>query len=80
MDFVSFIEDKGVVKTSAGHFVKDIQIRENESQYPIGGVIVWDNGFRMPMIWDKEGNPHNLPLNHGLNLIAMVPRIVYDKL
>lgn len=72
MNFFAFINNKGVVKTAAGHNIEDITLHEKE-KYCIKGNIVWGTGYRMPMIWESNGSPNNLPLNHGLNLIPVVP-------
>ena len=80
MNFVAFIEDKGIVKSASGHKVEDLIVDRSDLNYPIKGHIVWDSGYRMPMMWNKNGLPHNLPLNHGVNLIPIVPIIKYESL
>lgn len=78
MNFVEFVDGKGICKTAAGHKIHDLKITE-DNNYPIIGKIEWSNGFLMNMCWNKEGFPINLPLNHGLNLMAMVPRVVFER-
>jgi hypothetical protein len=79
MNFPEFIQLKGQCKTAAGHPIHNLRIT-NDPYYPISGTIEWPNQYLTPLQWDTQGNPINLPLNHGLHLIAMVPRIEYDKI
>lgn len=78
MNFVEFVKAKGRCKTAAGHKIHDIRATGWDKNYPIIGRIEWANGHLTDMCWDKEGMPHNLPMNHGLHLVGLVPRIEFD--
>lgn len=80
MNFVAFIEDEGIVKCASGHNIVGLKIDYSEKHYPIKGYVIWDSGYKMPMTWNENGLPHNLPLNHGLNLIPIVPIVSYEPL
>ena len=80
MNFVEYINLKGICKTIAGQNILDLRATGWDKEYPIIGKIKWDSGYLSPMKWNKEGNPHNLPLNHGLKLMAVVPRIEFDQI
>ncbi len=80
MNFLQFIQQKGYCRTAAGHTILNLRTTDKSTTYPIIGTIQWQNGYLTDMCWDCDGNPHNLPLNYGLQLIAMVPRIVFDKI
>lgn len=78
MNFVEFINLKGMCKTAAGHKIHNIKTTGLDKQYPIIGKVEWKTGYLMDMSWDENGVPRNLPLNHGLNLIALIPRVEFD--
>lgn len=80
MNFIEFIQSKGTCKTAAGHTISNLKINNEENNYPISGTIHWPDGYLMSMVWNKEGNPINLPLNHGLHLIGVVPRIEFETI
>lgn len=78
MNFIEFINSKGVCKTASGHNISDVKINEEETKFPITGKIKWDNGHLMPMSWNREGNPVNLPYTHGLHLVGVVPKVNFE--
>lgn len=78
MNFEEFVKLKGICKTAGGHKIHDLRATGWNKQYPLIGKIEWENGFLMDMEWNKEGQPRNLPLNHGIHLVAVVPRVELD--
>lgn len=80
MNFIDFINLKGTCKTIAGQNIVDLKVSRLDADYPIIGKIVWNSGYHSPMKWNKEGKPCNLPLNHGLDLMAIVPKIYFEKI
>lgn len=71
MNILDWILNGGAVKTAHGRPVT-IWLTDDD-QYPIEGKV--DDNVPFECRWDENGYPHNLPLTHGLNLLA-VKRIV----
>lgn len=68
------------LRTASGRIVNIAYISDNDP-FPIRGEII-DSvpGLNTLCQWDKNGYPHNLPYNHGLNLIGYTSEIVWNKL
>lgn len=73
---LDFITAGGKCVTAAGW---DFQICyvDTEIKYSICGYVTNPRGIKSIHKWDKDGNPENLPLNHGLNLVPTVPITKY---
>lgn len=80
MNFVEFVNLKGVCRTAAGHKIHELKTTGWDKNYPLFGKVEWEGGYLMPMEWDKEGNPKNPTMNHGLNLNAVIPKVVFESL
>lgn len=76
MNILEFVKQGGKTKTAAGDFVTITDINENV-KYCLSGQV-HSKIYEYELIWDEDGNPSNLPCNHGLNLIAVVPVITYN--
>jgi hypothetical protein len=77
IDFVQYPSTK--VKTACGW---DVTITEivPEDKYPIKGTYYVDSAkINSPCEWDVEGNPHNLPTTHGLDLVPFLPKREWYK-
>ena len=77
MNIYEFIEQGGKVKTSAGHEVMIRNLNEvKNSEFHIFGEV-YMAGTKFDCFWNKDGQPHKLPLTHGLNLRPYIPKIIY---
>lgn len=76
MNMLEWVESGGRVKTANGCAV-DVYLSDDE-EFPIAGTVRAVVPFEC--MWDAQGNPHRLPLTHGLALIAVVPVTTYRNL
>lgn len=65
------------VSTAAGHPVTITEVIP-EDNYPLRGYAVFPNNFKFKCQWNVHGRPYNLPLNHGMDLIALIPKVTYQ--
>ena len=72
--------EKYQLRTASGRIVKVTNII-NSAEHPIRGVIK-DSvpGLDIICEWTEKGYPHNLPFNHGLNLIPYLAKTVYERI
>lgn len=80
MNILEFVQYPGTqVRTSAGQVVTIDKIVRKD-QFPIKGTVHHDSaGIKFECEWDAEGQPHKLPLTHGLNLHPFLPQTVYRR-
>lgn len=72
--------EKYQLRTASGRVVEVSHIAKSES-YPIRGVIKDAvPGHDVICEWDAKGYPHNLPYNHGLNLLPYRAKTVYERI
>jgi hypothetical protein len=75
-DFVTKYQETKV-STAAGHPVTITEVIP-EDTYPLRGYAVFPNNFKFNCRWNIHGRPYNLPLNHGMELVALIPKITYQ--
>lgn len=80
MNFAEFVKINGVCKTAAGHNIHDLRVIDWDTNHPLIGFVEWKTGHLSELQWDKNGFPKEPSSNHGLHLIALKPRIVYDTI
>lgn len=74
MTIVDYLKQGGKCKSKAGHdFVLDCIKYE---KYPIKGWLVINNE-EYPYEWTENGEPHNLPYTHCLDLVPVIPVTTY---
>ena len=74
MNIVDYVKGGGKCKSKSGHwFILDCVKYE---EYPIRGWLLMGD-FYYPCKWNENGEPHNLPYTHGLDLIPVVPVTTY---
>ena len=77
MNILDFIKYPGAhVRTASGHDVTIDNI-VNKDQFPIKGRVHHPTGVSLEYEWDLDGNPHKLPLTHGLNLRPFITKTIY---
>ena len=80
MNFVNYIHSRGICRTAAGHTILNLRVDNQIEEYPISGIIQWSTGFQSRLRWNKEGYPINPQLNHGLKLLPVIPKVIYDPI
>lgn len=80
MNILEFVQYPGTqVRTSAGQVVTIDKI-VREDQFPIKGTVHHNvAGVNFDCEWNIEGQPHKLPLTHGLDLHPFLPQTVYRR-
>ncbi len=76
---LDFVNAGGRARTAAGYEFQLSYIAKDQP-YPIVGYVINPAGVKSLHKWDINGNPENLPLTHGLNLIPVVPIITYHMI
>jgi len=66
------------LKTAAGHDVTITKVTPT-SPYPLEGWALCTNNFKYHLSWDVNGQPVNLPVTHGMNLLPYLPETVYRR-
>lgn len=74
MDMVEYLKQGGKCKSKSGHFFILDCIKHEE--YPIRGWLLMDD-FYYPCKWNENGEPHNLPYTHSLDLMPVIPITSY---
>jgi hypothetical protein len=74
MDVVEYLKQGGKCRSKSGHdFILD-SIKYEE--YPIRGWLLMGK-FYYPCKWTENGEPHNLPYTHSLDLVPVIPITTY---
>ena len=76
---LDFVNNLGKVRTAAGWDVNICYV-DKDNDYPICGYVINPNGTKNLYHWAENGKPENLPLNHGMNLIPVVPITEYHMI
>lgn len=72
--------EKYQLRTASGRTIEVTNI-VNSERYPIRGVIKDTvSGLDIICEWDENGYPHNLPYNHGLNLLPYRSKTVFEMI
>lgn len=74
MNIKDYIKNGGSCKSKSGHWFVFQSI--DSGDYPIKGFLTV-NGKNFPYSWTEDGQPHNLPYTHQLDLVPVVPVVSY---
>jgi hypothetical protein len=76
LTILDFVNAGGKCITAAGWEFQICYINK-DIEYPICGYVISPSGVKSLYHWDVFGDPFDLPLTHGLNLVPVVPIITY---